>query len=83
MIDPADVTKECETMYAFACSASQGNLPQSGMTLRDYFAAQAMTGLLFAAQSAGWSAPNKYQNEMLAKNSYATADAMLEERSKT
>lgn len=56
--------------------------PQWGMSLRDYFAAQAMTGFLLGARSDGWALPNEYQNKMLAANAYATADAMLAERKK-
>jgi len=42
-----------------------------GMTLRDYFAAKAMQGLL---KEFGWN------DEFLAKQSYEVADAMLEAR---
>ena len=46
----------------------------TGMTLRDYFAAKAMQGLM-ASESAGtW--------DKFAEWSYAAADAMLEARSK-
>ena len=46
-----------------------------GMTLRDYFAAKAMQGMLAACT--GWS---ESQQERLAKCSYAKADAMLKAR---
>ena len=46
-----------------------------GMTLRDYFAAQAMTGLL-TAEIVG-----EYSNEHVAEISYRIADAMLKARS--
>ena len=46
-----------------------------GMTLRDYFAAQAMQGML--ASCTGWSEAGI---ERLAKCSYMTADAMLKAR---
>jgi hypothetical protein len=46
-----------------------------GMTLRDYFAAQAMQGMLAACT--GWS--DAYQ-ERMAKTSYMMADQMLKER---
>lgn len=49
----------------------------SGMTLRDYFAAKAMQGMLAACS--GWS---EGQQERLAKCSYAMADEMLKERIK-
>ena len=46
-----------------------------GMTLRDYFAAKAMQGMLSACT--GWSEAGI---ERLAKCSYMTADAMLKQR---
>ena len=46
-----------------------------GMTLRDYFAAKAMQGMLSACT--GWSEAGI---ERLAKCSYMTADAMLKRR---
>jgi hypothetical protein len=49
--------------------------PEGGMTLRDYFAAKAMQGMLAACT--GWSEANL---ERLAKCSYSTADAMLKAR---
>ena len=52
----------------------------SGLSLRDYFAAQAMNGFLLGARSDGWAVPNDHQNKMLAANAYATADAMLAAR---
>lgn len=48
-----------------------------GMTLRDYFAGQAMQGMLAACT--GWS---EAQQERLAGASYLMADWMLEERKK-
>lgn len=47
----------------------------NGMTLRDYFAGQALTGLL-----AGRQPNNAYPLEYLAETSYATADAMIKAR---
>ena len=49
--------------------------PQIGMTLRDYFAAKAMQGMLAACT--GWS---EDQQERLAKCSYSMADEMLKAR---
>lgn len=46
-----------------------------GMSLRDYFAAQAMQGMLAACT--GWS---EAQQERLAKCSYSMADEMLKAR---
>ena len=48
---------------------------EDGMTLRDYFAGQALTGLL-----AGRQPNNAYPLEYLAETSYATADAMIKAR---
>ena len=47
------------------------NLPIYHITLRDYFAAQAVIGLLHQSQ------PNVYD---LARDAYKLADVMLEER---
>ena len=48
--------------------------PFQGMTLRDYFAAKAMTGLL-TAEIVG-----EYSNEHVAEIAYRIADAMLKAR---
>ena len=48
-----------------------------GMTLRDYFAAKAMQGMLSACT--GWSESDQ---ERLAKCSYKMADEMMKERDK-
>lgn len=50
-----------------------------GMTLRDWFAGQALTGMLASAPVADRSKPN---HKGWAANAYAFADAMLAERSK-
>lgn len=55
-----------------------GNTPEewmNGMTLRDYFAAKAMQGLI-----AGGGDFERFSD--LASDSYAIADAMLEARTK-
>ena len=54
---------------------TQENEKFNGMTLRDYFAAKAMQGMLSACT--GWSEAGI---ERLAKCSYMTADEMLKER---
>ena len=51
--------------------------PQTGMTLRDYFAAKAMQGLL---SRAGTDKINVH--DVLAHRTYQIADAMLEARNK-
>lgn len=48
----------------------------AGMTLRDYFAAKAMQGLVGCEDTADW------QLRTFAKTSYEIADAMLAERAK-
>ena len=47
---------------------------KSGMTLRDYFAAEAMQGMLSEISGI------RYPNDELSKFSYAVADAMLKAR---
>ena len=64
---------------AFPTSNWQKTVPMSngyneGMTLRDYFAAKAMTGLL-TAEIVG-----EYSNDHVAEISYRIADAMLKAR---
>ena len=53
-----------------------GSVP--GMTLRDYFAAKAMQGMLAACRDQAMFS----QEEELAELAYGTADAMLKERDK-
>lgn len=60
---------------AFPCQyegSTRSDAP--GMSLRDYFAAKAMQGLLAAESSGTW--------DKFAEWSYQAADAMLEARSK-
>lgn len=54
----------------------QGMAPCDGMTLRDYFAAKAMQGLLAQAMGTALGSDPKYAAEY----AYATADAMLKAR---
>lgn len=55
-------------------SPTDGMLDNEGMTLRDYFAAKAMQGML--AESGGGAS----SNEDLAEFAYHIADAMLKAR---
>ena len=48
---------------------------QSGMTLRDWFAGEAMQSLMLAAKTS-------QDVDLLSKGAYQMADAMLKERSK-
>ena len=59
---------------AFPCRVSHHSY-QSGMSLRDYFAAKAMQGIL-ASPTDGMTYVE------IAENSYRMADAMLKEREK-
>ena len=61
---------------AFPAPAGVSHITDQGMTLRDYFAAKAMTGLL-TAELVG-----EYSNEHVAEISYRIADAMMKARSK-
>ena len=58
---------------AFPTTLDQVNGFRDGMTLRDYFAAKALTGML--ADSELKATPDEF-----ATRSYALADAMLEAR---
>ena len=51
-----------------------------GMTLRDYFAAAALTGLIAASHSPEGGVD--YDDEATTESAYRTADAMLAERDK-
>jgi hypothetical protein len=59
---------------AFPAPAGVSHITEQGMTLRDYFAAKAMTGLL-TAEIVG-----EYSNEHVAEIAYRIADAMLKAR---
>jgi hypothetical protein len=67
-------------MKAFPLQASENshgwNAAQSGMDLRDYFAAKAMQGLLSTVKDEEW------QFEDVATIAYNMADAMIEVRGK-
>lgn len=61
-------------------SPTYADVRHSGMTLRDWFAGQALVGLTNAFVSSGWHNPNAYQLEVLAKGSFAAADFMIAAR---
>lgn len=65
--------------WAFPCHGSMGEVAWEGMSLRDYFAAKAMTALVPLcsddARDEGLSYP-----EHIAAVSYGMADAMLKAR---
>ena len=56
-----------------------GSYCSTGMTLRDYFAAKAMQGLLAQSMGTAFGSDPK----CAAEYAYATADAMLKERNKS
>jgi hypothetical protein len=58
---------------AFAYAEGPNTMPQLGMTLRDYFAGQALAGMLADPECDGNGAS-------MAKSSYQLADAMITER---
>ncbi len=60
-----------------AFPSSDSRIQFSGMTLRDYFAAKAMQGLLAAGRDAQYGCDDM---ERLAASSYSIADAMLKAR---
>lgn len=59
--------------------AENTNYVHEGMTLRDYFAAKAMQGLMSACDNTGtWTATGI--SDEVAKNAYEVADAMIAAR---
>lgn len=67
--------KHKKPLYAFACVDSEKRYLQEGMTLRDYFAAQALNGLIAHLVGLKGKDVKDY-----AKRSYQYADAMLKQR---
>lgn len=69
---------------AFPCAFNfSGEANQTGMSLRDYFAAAALNGLFASAIEATKAGGTNFMDESsIAANAYAFADAMLAERSK-
>ena len=66
------MTDQTTPAFPYVCDADFDY--GTGMTLRDYFAAKAMTGLL-TAEIVG-----EYSNEHVAEISYRIADAMMKAR---
>lgn len=63
---------------AFPGGATEESAPYNGgMSLRDYIAAQALTGIIAIAQR-----ENFFDAEAIAQDAYKVADAMLAERAK-
>lgn len=71
---------------AFPTSEQQGDNPEfitiGGMSLRDYFAAKAMQGMISAHNQNGeWTGCGDIKmNEILSETAYSIADAMLKAR---
>ena len=61
----------------FPKEEGKGTMYSDGMTLRDYFAAKAMSGMCFSTLF-----PQKGEIEKIVKLSYEMADAMLKAREK-
>lgn len=53
-----------------------------GLTVRDWFAGQALVAFGAAFLDAGWHSPSDAQVGNLVQSAYRTADAMLKEREK-
>ena len=66
--------KKPENPFAFAMISAQGEYSQEGMTLRDYFAAKAMQGLI-----SHYGIDGDYERECPMK-SFEIADTMLKQR---
>ena len=61
---------------AFSCPEDESNMRNKGMSLRDYFAAKAMQGMV-SAEFAG-----NVTTDYWAEEAYKVADAMLKARQK-
>jgi hypothetical protein len=72
------VKEDMHNPFAFPREYRTGG--RDGMTLRDYFAGQALVGLLAARHINPHDYPLKRAAEISAEKSYAIADAMLEAR---
>lgn len=62
---------------AFPATLDESGIVLPGMTLRDYFAARALTGVINSESSAGTTL---YSPSVVASQVYELADAMLKER---
>ncbi|MEW5666231.1 hypothetical protein AB1288_07835 [Pseudomonas putida] len=60
----------------------QGHMPHDGMTLRDYFAAQALQGMLPYPGNEMWGSFAEMTPKQAAESAYGYADAMLAARVK-
>lgn len=75
--------KELGKEKAFPLISPDGMAVNQGLSIREYFAAKAMQGLMVQA-IAGWhNSNNESNNKHIAEHSVAIADALLAELSKT
>ncbi len=68
----------------FAMYETKGNetwVVNNGMSLRDFFAAQALDELIYGGHDIDWDLTKKEADDM-AKKCYIVADAMIAERDK-
>lgn len=73
------MSKHTDGGPAFPTPWAAGTATEGGMTMRDWFAGQAMQGMLASANSGGrWDA----DHDILTGEAYDIADAMLKERKK-
>lgn len=70
------MTNKIDGGAAFPQSGYEQWAPEGGMTLRDYFAAKAMQGILCSGKGI------HSDQFMLSRDAYEVADAMLEARNK-
>jgi hypothetical protein len=66
--------------WAFPCHGSMGEVVQEGMTLRDYFAAMALPTVIADWLPTGDIFPDVEIAEVIARDCYIVADAMLKAR---
>lgn len=64
---------------AFPVPATESNFFYEGMTMRDYFAAKAMQGMI--SNPSMWDLINVNHAKLIADDAYLLADAMLKARS--
>jgi len=68
------------TLPAFPQNAASSAPNDTGMTLRDYFAGQALAGFSVAQENSG--PEEKWDWDTLATTAYIAADAMMKARAK-
>lgn len=68
--------------FAFPVHPNGTTMQNTGMSLRDYFAAKAMQGIVSTHDSDGeWTGPGDLtSNKLMAETAYAISDAMIKAR---